>query len=230
MKLANLPIFALLLTLLLAVSGCGGVIKKAEYPSSWPHRPANSENKCIDITGSYIASSDLPFFLFGITNENSLDWASLVRIYEERLLHANNDIKVTIRSQGPDQIEIIVDIHGMTIAKQLLLRSHQSENTAIWFGQHEKSFRCEPDGIVINSSFIHDWDAYTLPYEEKKSRYRRPHGGAVGPVGVSEGYFYFSKSSSGSLVMRAALYGCYACTSLDEYWRQWEPIFSQIPK
>ncbi len=79
---------------------------------------------------------------------------------------------VTIKSPDSDHIDVIVNVHGMTIAKRELTRSHQSESAAVWFGQHSQSFRCEPDGFVINSSYIHDWDIYNLPYEERKRRYR----------------------------------------------------------
>lgn len=206
----------------------------AEYPNSWPPRISySSRADCIDISGTYKVSDSLPllpFFLFGIVDEGSLDWANLVRIYERHLLADPDGATVTIGSPDSDHLQVVVAMRGMTVAKQVLTRSHQTERDIQWFGQHRQSFHCEPDGIVINSSYIHNWDIYNLPYEEKKRRYRRPHGGAVGPPGVSEGYFYFSKTTNGSLVMRAHLYGCYDCSGLDEYWRQWEPVLNPTAK
>jgi len=219
--------------LLTGVSGCGGAIRQAGYPATWPSRitPISGAD-CLDISGTYKATNRiplLPFLLFGITDEASPDWANLIQAYKERLPDNLDGTTVTIASPDPEHIEVIVDIHGMPVAKQLLTRSYQSAKTAYWFGQHNLSFRCEKDSVVMNSSFIHDWDVYSLPYGEKKHRYRRTFG-AVGPLGVSEGYFYFSKTTTGSLVARVGLYGCYPCQSLDEYWLQWEPVLSPTPK
>jgi hypothetical protein len=225
--------FGWALLLLTGLSGCGGTIKTAEYPSTWPQRiMSSSRADCLDISGTYKASNGLPllpFFLFGITDENSLDWANLIQVYKEHLLADPDGTTVMIGSPDSEHIEVIVAIHGITVARQLLTRSYQSENAAVWFGQHNRSFRCEPYGIVINSSYIHDWDVYSLPYEEKKLRYRRIFG-AVGPLGVSEGYFDFSKTTNGSLVARARLYGSYPCESLNEYWQLWEPVLSSSTK
>lgn len=221
------------LLLLTGVSGCGGTHIKAEYPANWPSRITSSASAgCLDITGTYKASNGiplLPFFLFGITDEASNDWDNLIQIYKERLLADPDDATVTIGYPDSEHIEVIVAIHGVTVAKQLLIRSYQSETAAVWFGQQKRSFRCEPDSVVLNSSYIHDWEVYSLPNEEKKRRYRRMFG-AVGPLGVSEGYFYFSKSVKGSLVARVSLYGCYPCENLDDYWQGWEPILSPTPK
>ena len=221
------------LLLMTGLSGCGGTIRKVEYPSTWPARITYSSRvDCLDISGTFKASNGLPmlpFFLFGITDNNSLDWANLVRIYEERLLADPDGATVTIGFPDSDHIEVVVAIHGTTVAKQTLARSHQSASAAVWFGQRARSFRCELGGIVINSSYVHSWDVYRLPYEEKKRHYRRTWG-VVGPLGVSEGYFYFSKTTNGSLVMRADIYGCYPCDSLDGYWRQWEPVLSPNKK
>jgi len=221
------------LLLLSGVSGCGGGIRKAEYPATWPSRITSSLSAgCLDISGTYKTSNGLPllpFFVFGITDEASLDWGNLIQVYKERLLADPDGTTVTIGAPDSEHIEVMVAIHGITVAKQLLTRSYQTEFTAKWFGQHKRSFRCEPDSVVINSSYVHDWDVYSLPYEEKKRRYRRMFG-AVGPLGVSEGYVYFSKTISGSLVARVSLYGCYPCNSLDEYWQRWEPILSPTPK
>lgn len=220
------------LLLLTGVSGCGGTIRKAEYPATWPPRiMSNSIAGCLDISGTYKTSNGLPllpFFVFGITDEASRDWGNLIKVYRERLLADPDDTTVTIGSPDSEHIEVIVAIHGVTVAKQLLTRSYQSEFSAAMLGQDNRSYRCEPDSIVINSAYIHDWDVYSLPGGEKNRRYRRMSG-AVGPLGVSEGYFYFSKAINGSLVARMRLYGCYPCKSLDEYWQRWEPILSPTP-
>jgi len=109
---------------------------------------------------------------------------------------------------------------GTHLAKQVLTRSHRSPVAAeVWFGQHEKSFRCEPDGIVLVGAYIHDWPEYRLPDAEKKRRYRRP---GKNDVGTARGYFDFSKSTDGSLTMRQRLFFCLGCGGLDELWRRWE--------
>ena len=167
----------------------------------------------------------LPFLLYGIVDEDSPEWKHLVHIYEKYLLPDPSTAVVTVAYPDSEHLEVAMVIHGKTVAKQVLTRSSQSENNAVWFGQNSQSFRCESDSIVINSAYIHDWDIYTLPDEEKKRRYRRLHG-AVGPLGVSEGFFYFSTTDDGHLVMRAHRYGCYPCQSLDEFWWQWEPTNS----
>jgi len=157
--------------------------------------PHSSSVGCLDISGTYKTSNGLPllpFFVFGITDEASLDWGNLIQVYKERLLGDPDGTTVTIGSPDSEHIEVMVAIHGITVAKQLLKRSYQSESAAAMFGQHKGSFRCEPDSVVINSSYIHDWDVYSLPYEEKKRRYRRMFS-AVGPLGVSEGYFFSPK-------------------------------------
>jgi hypothetical protein len=219
--------------LLAGVSGCSGTIRKAAYPATWPSRiTSSSSTGCLDISGTYKTSNDLPllpFFAFGMTDEASLDWGNLIQVYKERLFADPHGTTVTIGFPDSEHMEVIVAMHGTTVAKQLLTRSYQSESAVVMFGQHKRSFRCEPDSVVINSSYIHDWDAYSLPYEEKKRHYRRMFS-AVGPLGVSEGYFFFSKTINGSLVACVHLYGCYPCKSLDEYWQRWEPILSPTPK
>lgn len=217
------------LMLLTSLPGCGSTLRKEEYPVTWPSRMTSSSSAgCPDISGTYKTSKGLPllpFFVFGITDEASLDWRNLIQLYKERLLIDPDDTTVTINSPDSEHIEVLVAINGITIKRQTLTRSYQSEFAAVMFGQHKRSFRCEPDSVVINSSYIHDWDVYNLPDEEKKHRYRKMFG-AVGPLGVSEGYFYFSKTINGSLVARVHLYGCYPCESLDEFWRRWPTILS----
>ena len=219
--------------LLTSLSGCGSTLRTAEYPAAWPSRiTSSSSSSCLDITGSYKIDNGLsllPFFLFGIIDETSLDWENLIQVYKEHLLADPDSTTVTIRSPDAEHIEVVVATDGITVAKQVLTRSYQSESAAIIFGQDKLSFRCEPDSVIINSSYVHDWDVYRLPDEEKKRRYRRMFG-AIGPLGVSGGYFYFSKTSSGSLVARVSLYGCYPCKRLDEYWQRWEPMLRPTPK
>jgi hypothetical protein len=218
------------LLLLTALFGCGGTIMKAEYPSTWPSRVTNgAQADCLDISGSYKAGNGdslLPFFLYGIPDTTSLDWANLVQINEQILVEPDG-ATVTIGSPDSDHIEVMVAMHGTPIAKQVLTRSRQSAAAAeVWFGQREQSFRCEPDGIVIVGAYVFNWDAYRLPYEEKKRRYRRP---GKNDVGTSRGYFDFSKATNGSLIMRQRLYFCLGC-SLDELWRRWEPVLSPTTK
>jgi hypothetical protein len=98
---------------------------------------------------------------------------NLIQVYKERLLGDPDGTTVTIGSPDSEHIEVMGAIHGITVAKQLLKRSYQSESAAVMFGQHKRSFRCEPDSLVINSSYIHDWDVYSLPYEEKKRRCKK---------------------------------------------------------
>jgi hypothetical protein len=161
------------LLLLTGVSGCGFEKRKAaEYPTTWPSRITSiSRADCLDISGTYKTTNRpplLPFLLFGITNEASSDWANLIQVYKERLLADPDGTTVTIGSPDPEHIEVIVAIHGMPVAKQLLTRSYQSANILEWFGQHKLSCRCEPDSVVTNSSFIHDWDVYSLLTRKRK--------------------------------------------------------------
>jgi hypothetical protein len=223
-RLNSLPL-AWVFLLAIGFSGCGGLIKKAEYPSTWPSRATSGiRTDCQDISGTYKASNGeqlLPFFLFGIPDTTSPDWANLVRI-NEQLMAESDGATVTIRSLDSDRIEVIVAKHGTPIANQVLTRSHQSADAAeVWFGQRDQSFRCEPKGTVIVGAYVHNWDAYRLPSEEKKRRYRRP---GKNDVGTSRGYFDFSKATDGSLVMRQRLYFCLGCSGLDELWMRWASV------
>jgi len=220
-----LTFFWIITLLVLGITGCGGEIQIAEYPGNWPQRISSNE-ECHDISGTYKMTKDqslLPFFLFGIVNYDSQEWKNLVRAYEKNILIDSDKITVTIESSDTDHLKIVLATNGVPVATQILSRSYQSHNKAVFFGQDKQSFRCEAEGIVINSAYIHDWNVYRLPKEEKKRRYRRLYG-AVGPLGVSAGYFSFSKTINGNLVMHAHLYGCYPCENLDEYWQQWEHI------
>jgi len=225
-------IFLLAWTLLLsALFGCGSPIMKAEYPSAWPSRGTNgTQADCLDISGSYKASNGdslLPFFLYGISNTSSLDWVNLVKINEQLLVEPDG-ATVTIGYPDSNHIKVEVAMNGTPIAKQVLTRSRQSADAAeVWFGQREQSFRCEPDGIVIVGANVVNWDAYRLPFEEKKRRYRRP---GKNDVGTSRGYFDFSKATNGSLIMRQRLYFCLGCRDLNELWRRWEPVLSTTTK
>jgi len=219
------------LLLLTALFGCGRTIMKAEYPSTWPPRVTNgAQADCLDLSGIFKASNGdslLPFFLYGIPDTTSLDWANLVQINEQIMVEPDG-ATVTIGSPDSDHIEVVVAMHGTPIAKQVLTRSRQSATAAeVWFGQREQSFRCEPDGIVIVGAYVFNWDEYRLPYEEKKRRFRRP---GKNDVGTSRGYFDFSKTTDGSLIMRQRLYFCLGCRSLDELWRRWEPALSSTTK
>ena len=219
------------LLLLTALFGCGGTIMKAEYPSTWPSRVTNgAKADCLDISGIFKASdgdSLLPFFLYGIPDTTSLDWANLVQT-NEQILFEPDGATVTIGSPDSDHIEVVVAMHGTPIAKQVLTRSRQSATAAeMCFGQREQSFRCGPDGIVIVGAYVFDWDEYRLPYEEKERRFRRP---GKNDVGTARGYFYFSKATDGSLIMRQRLYFCLGCRSLDELWRRWEPVLNPTTK
>ena len=220
------------LFLLTALFGCGGTIMKAEYPSTWSSRVTNgAQADCPDISGIFKASNGdslLPFFLYGIPDTTSLDWANLVQV-NEQILAEPDGATVTIGSPpDSDHIEVVVAMHGTPIAKQVLTRSRQSATAAeVWFGQREQSFRCEPDGIVIVGAYVFNWDEYRLPYEEKKRRFRRP---GKNDVGTARGYFDFSKATDGSLIMRERLYFCLGCRSLDELWRRWEPVLSPTTK
>ena len=219
------------LLLLTGVSGCGGTIRKAEYPATWPARVTNgAQADCLDISGRYKASNGdslLPFFIYGIPDTTSLDWSNLVQINEQILVEPDGAV-VTIRSPDSDHIEVVVAIHGTPIGKQVLTRSRQSAAAAeVWFGQRDQSFRCEPDGIVIVGAYINNWNTYRLPYEEKKRQYRRP---GKNEVGTSRGYFDFSKATDGSLIMRERLYFCIDCSGLNELWRRWEPVLSSTTK
>jgi hypothetical protein len=221
-RLNCLPL-AWLFLLAVGLSGCGNPIKIAEYPSTWPSRVTNSARlDCLDISGRYMASNGehpLPFFLFGIPDTDSLDWANLVQI-NEQILAEPVGATVTIGFPDSDHIEVVVAMRGTPIAKQVLTRSRQSTTASVWFGQDEKSFRCEPDGIVVVGAYIHDWSEYRLPFAEKKRRYRRP---GKNDVGTSRGYFRFSRATDGSLVMRQGIFFCLGCGGLDELWRRWEP-------
>ena len=220
------------LLLLTALFGCGRTIMKAEYPSTWSSRVTNgAQADCPDISGIFKASNGdslLPFFLYGIPDTTSLDWANLVQV-NEQILAEPDGATVTIGSPpDSDHIEVVVAMHGTPIAKQVLTRSRQSATAAeVWFGQREQSFRCEPDGIVIVGAYVFNWDEYRLPYEEKKRRFRRP---GKNDVGTARGYFDFSKATDGSLIMRERLYFCLGCRSLDELWRRWEPVLSPTTK
>lgn len=219
------------LLLLTALFGCGRTIMKAEYPSTWPPRVTNgAQADCLDLSGIFKASNGdslLPFFLYGIPDTTSLDWANLVQINEQIMVEPDG-ATVTIGSPDSDHIEVVVAMHGTPIAKQVLTRSRQSATAAeVWFGQREQSFRCEPDGIVIVGAYVFNWDEYRLPYEEMKRRFRRP---GKNDVGTSRGYFDFSKTTDGSLIMRQRLYFCLGCRSLDELWRRWEPALSSTTK
>lgn len=222
---------AWILFLLTALFGCGGTIMKAEYPSTWPSRVTNgAQADCPDISGMFKASNSdslLPFFLYGIPDTTSLDWANLVQVNEQILVEPDG-ATVTIGSPDSDHIEVEVAMHGTQIAKQVLTRSRQSATAAeVWFGQRDQSFRCEPDGIVIVGAYVFNWEEYRLPYEEKKRRFRRP---GKNDVGTARGYFDFSKATDGSLIMRQRLYFCLGCKSLDELWRRWEPVLSPTTK
>ena len=213
------------LLFLTALFGCGGTIMKAEYPSTWPSRVTNgAQAECLDISGSYKASSGdslLPFFVYGIPDTTSLEWAHLVRINEQILVEPDG-ATVTIAFPDSDHIEAVVAMHGTPIAKQILTRSPQSVAAAeVWFGQDEQSFRCQPDGVVIVGAYVSNWDEYRLPYEEKKRRFRKP---GKNDVGTSRGYFDFARATDGSLTMRQRLYFCLGCGTLDEVWRRWEPV------
>ncbi|MDP2142587.1 MAG: hypothetical protein Q8J80_00500 [Gallionella sp.] len=215
----------------IGLSGCGGTIKKAEYPSTWPSRATYSvKTDCQDISGTYKASNGeqlLPFFLFGILDTTSLDWANLVQI-NEQLLAKPDGATVAIGTPDSDHIEVMVAIYGTPIAKQVLTRSRQSADAAeLWFGQREQSFRCERDGIVIVGTYIHNWSEYRLSNEEKKRRYRRP---GKNDVGTSRGYFDFSKTIDGRLIMRQRLFFCLGCGGIDELWRRWEPALGATAK
>ena len=221
----GLPLACLFL-LAVGLSGCGPPIKRAEYPSTWPLRVTNSaRSDCLDISGRFMASNGehpLPFFLFGIRDNDSLDWADLVKT-NEQILAKPVGATVTIGFPDSDHMEVVVAIRETPMAKQVLTRSRQSESAAVWFGQDEKSFRCEPDGIVVSGAYIHDWSQYRLPYEEKKRKY----GGGeidIDDVGTSWGYFRFSKAIDGSLVMRQEIFYCVDCGGLDQLWRRWEAV------
>ena len=215
-----------ILMLFTALSGCSSTDEQAKYPAAWPSRIATVlVASCLDISGTYRATDGrtiLPFLVSGITAEDSFDWQQLVQAYEAHLLPDPEGTTVTIAFPDPEHIDAIVATRGSTVARHTLKRSYQSDFDAVMFGQHERSFRCEPDGVVINSAYIHDWSVYSLSDEEKKRRFRRLNG-AVGPLGVSEGYVHFSKTTEGDLVARVSLYGCYPCKGLDEYWQRWGP-------
>lgn len=223
-RLSYLPL-ALVFLLAIGLSGCGSPIKKAEYPSTWPPRATSGiETDCQDISGTYKANNGeqlLPFFLFGIPDTTSPDWANLVRI-NEQLMTEPDSATVTIESPDSDHIEVVVAKHGTPIARQILTRSHQSANAAeVWFGQHDQSFRCEPDGTVVVGAYVSNWGEYRLTSEEKKRRYRRP---GKNDAGTSRGYFDFSKATDGSLVMRQRLYFCLGCGGLNELWMRWASV------
>lgn len=225
MNRLNFLSLAWVFVLAIEFSGCGSTIKKAEYPSAWPPRVISGiKTECQDISGTYKANNGeqlLPFFLFGIPDTTSPDWANLVKI-NEQLMAESDGATVTIRSPDSDHIEVVVAKHGTPIAKQILMRSLQSADAAeVWFGQREQSFRCEPDGTVMVGAYVSDWEAYRLPSEEKIRRYRRP---GKNDVGTSRGYFDFSKASDGSLIMRQRLYFCLGCGGLDELWMRWEAV------
>lgn len=223
-RLNSFPL-AWVFLLAIGLSGCGSPIKKAEYPSTWPSRVTSGMNTdCQDIAGIYKASNGeqlLPFFLFGIPDTTSPDWANLVRI-NEQIMAEPDGATVTIGSPDTDHIEVVVAKNGMPIAKQVLTRSRQPAGAAeVWFGQRDQSFRCEPDGTVMVGAYVSNWDAYRLPSEEKKRRYKRP---GKNDVGTSRGYFDFSRATDGSLVMRQRLYFCLGCGGLDELWMRWPSV------
>lgn len=177
----------------------------------------------MDISGTYTPGSGvpfLPFLLFGITDETSLDWKQLIRLYDGLTSVRPGRMTVTINHPDPTHIEVVVAVDGRAAARQVLTRAHQSASNATWLGQHSPLFRCEPNATVLNSAYVHDWQVYNLPEEDKKRLHRRMYG-AVGPLGVSEGYVDFSKAKDGSLVARVRPYGCYPCQGLDEYWQRW---------
>jgi hypothetical protein len=212
------------LSLAAALTGCGGTIKQAGYPADWPARVATlAHAECPDLSGTYQAGDGerlLPFFLFGLADRTSTEWTDLVQV-AERLLADPEGATVTVGHPDPDHIEVAVAQRGTPLARQVLTRSRRSATTAeVWFGQAERSFRCEPNAIVVVGSLVHDWDQYRLPAAEKKRRYPRPGGIAVG---TSSGYFDFSKTTDGGLVMLQRLYHCYGECSLDHRWRRWEP-------
>jgi len=204
----------------------------AEYPSTWPPRVTNgAQSDCLDISGTFKASNSdslLPFFIFGTADTHSLDWANLIKINEQILVDPDG-ATVTIGSPDLDHIEVVVAMHGAPIAKKILTRLRRSLWAAKWFlGIDENSFLCERDSIVVVGAYVFNWDEYRLPNEVKKRHFRRFH---PIDVGTSRGYFYFSKATDGSLVMRQSLYVCTgSCGSLDELWRRWEPIISQTTK
>lgn len=221
------------LMLFAALSGCGSTPEKAAYPAAWPPliAPA-SVASCLDISGTYKAAdgeSILPFLVFGITDEASTDWRNLNLAYKEHVLRDPGGTTVSIAFSDPEHIDVTLATRGTTVASRSLTRSRQSEFDAVMFGQHARSFRCEPDGVVINSAYIHDWRVYSLSDDEERLRFSRLRG-AVGPLGVSEGYVHFSKSTDGALVARVHLYGCYPCDELGEHWQRWAPVQRAAPR
>jgi hypothetical protein len=220
-RIDSFPFVGLFL-LAVGLSGCGS-ITKAEYPGTWPVRAANSaRSDCLDISGKFLVGKSeppLPFFLFGIPDTSSHDWVSLAQV-GERLLADKEDATVTIESPDSDHIEVAVALRGSLMAKQLLTRSYRSALNAEWFGQSDKSFRCDTDAVVIVGAYVCSWDQYLLTDEQKRDRYRRP---GKNDVGTCRGRFRFAKTAEGSLVMLQRNYFCYACGGLDEVWRRWEP-------
>jgi len=221
LKRKSFLLLSLALLLLTGVSGCGTI--RTGYPATWPARVTNGAKEgCLDISGRYKASNGvslLPFFIYGIPDTTSLDWANLVQVNEQILVEPDG-ATVTIGSPDSDHIEVVVAMHGTIIAKQVLTRSRR-------FEQRDQSFRCEPDGIVIVGAYINNWNIYRLPYEEKKRRYRRP---GKNDVGTSRGHFYFSKAADGSLTMREHLYYCFDCSGLNELWQRWEPVLNSTTR
>ena len=210
---------------LLVLAGCGGTIQRAAYPAEWAPRVAPAPGAdCADIAGTYrpgAGPQPLPFFLFGITERGSPQWLRMVEAVEQVRADPGAST-VTVGFPQADRMEVVVAVRGVPIATQRLTRLRRSATLAeAWLGQDERSFRCDPDAVVIVGGFIHDWDQYRLPDPEKKRRFPRPGGMEVG---TSRGYFDFSKATDGRLVMQQRLYHCYGSCSLDRLWRQWEPV------
>lgn len=221
---SRLPSLTLSALLSAALPGCGGHIKTADYPAAWPPRTASvSAGDCPDITGTYAVGVNaplLPFLLFGITDEASPDWLALTRLHNAPSSAESGRTTVTVKQPDTAHIEVAVAVDGRAAARQVLTRADPSASAATGPGQHGRPFRCEAGAVVLNSAYVHDWQAYELPEKDKKSRYRKMYG-VVGPLGVSEGFVDFSKARDGSLVARVRLYGCFPCNSLDEYWQRW---------
>lgn len=222
--------FSLAWILILSISliGCSAGIKMTEYPSAWPARVETKSGnaECIDISGSYKAGNGdslLPFFLSGINETSSHEWAYLIQV-NEQVLAAPDDSTVTVGLLDADRIEVVVAIRGTPIARQILKRSHLSASTAeMWLGQGDNTFRCDPDSIVTVGASVSDWVRFRLPHEERKRLYRRRD---IRHAGTSHGYFYFSKAADGSLVMHERRFFCVDCGSLNHRWRRWEPVLS----
>lgn len=201
------------------LSGCSSSPHLATLPSAGSYQQSAD---CRDISGTYRASGGgtlLPFFLFGVLDTASPEWAALVELTRQ-LRSQSDDAVVTIRSPGPDQLEVLVAVQGVPRAKQVLARSRASPAAAEWWGQGERSFRCERDTLAIAGAQVVDWDEYLLPESEKKRRYRRP---GTNDVGTARGVYRFSRAVDGSLVMQQQIHFCLgACETATD--GRWEPV------